>query len=167
MSVFIPAAVLDFHENVVDDLIDGELGTACTLVYPEKRQSCHNCLFDNINNRSANVYKTGGPKPFSTNQLCPHCGGRGFLALAATEVIRLRVYWDYKSWKDIGIQVADPERKCVVIGYMSDLANVEKADHLLLHNNLDNREYKVVRDGEAQPWGFRRNRYFRQVLSKS
>jgi hypothetical protein len=90
------------------------------------------------------------------------------LELPATDTIRLRAYWEPSTWREIGIKVADPTGRCVVIGYMVDLAKLERADTVLLNDDLAGiRHFRVARDGEAQPWGFRRSRYFTQVMQRT
>lgn len=164
----IPSSVFDTHEWVVDELIDGEIGSSCTLYFPAKREECDNCIFDTNTNSSSNIYKTGGPEPFENYSMCPRCFGKGYKELPVEETIRLRVYWDESSWKKLGISVADPENACVVIGYMSDLPKLEQANTILLNDNLKNiRKYVCTRDGEASPWGFRRDRYFIQPMRRS
>jgi hypothetical protein len=39
----IPSDVFDIHEWVVDEFIDGELGSECLLIYPDKYTECPNC----------------------------------------------------------------------------------------------------------------------------
>lgn len=164
----IPSEVFDTHEWVADEFIDGELGSTCTLTFPAKREACDNCLYDTHTNRSANIYRTGGPIPFNNHQICPRCQGVGKLSEPVTDSIRLRVYWEPSYWKDIGVKVADPEGICVVIGYMADLPKLERANTILLNDELKNiRNYRCARDGEALPWGFRRDRYFQQMMKRT
>jgi hypothetical protein len=68
----------------------------------------------------------------------------------------------------MGIKVANPDATCIVIGYMSDLPKFERSNTVLLNDELKNiRNYSCARDGEAQPWGFRRNRYFVQAMKRT
>jgi len=164
----IPSEVFDTHEWVTDEFIDGEIGSTCTLAFPAKREECDNCVYDPHANRSANIYKAGGPISFQTHGTCPRCQGRGLLELPQTDSIRLRVYWEPSSWRDIGIKVADPTGLCMVIGYMVDLPKLERANTVLINDELANiRNYNCAREGEAQPWGFRRNRYFVQMMKRT
>jgi hypothetical protein len=164
----IPGGIFDLHEWVTDEFIDGELGVTCTLIFPAKRAPCDNCLFSTDTNRSANIYKTGGPIPFANHGICPRCQGRGLLEEPSTESMRLRVYWEASDWSKMGMAIADPEAVCMVIGYMVDLTKFERANFILLNDELKNiRNYKCSRSGEAQPWGFRHNRYFVQWLKRA
>ncbi len=164
----IPSEVIDLHEWVSDEFIDGELGSTCTLIFPAKREECDNCIYDPHTSRSSNIYKAGGPISFQNHGTCPRCQGRGTLELPQTDTMRLRVYWEPASWRDIGIKVADPTGRCVVIGYMVELAKFERANTVLLNNELKNiRNFQTAKDGEAQPWGFRRDRYFTQIMKRT
>lgn len=163
----IPGEIFDTHEWVVDEFIDGELGSSCTLTFPAQKSECDNCKLDPYTKRSAHIYKAGGPIEF-TYGTCPRCQGAGTLEVPKTDSIRLRTYWDEKTWRDIGIKVADSDTVCVVIGYMVDLPKLERADTILLNNDLKNiRNYRCARNGEVRPWGFRRNRYFRQEMKRT
>ena len=50
-----------------------------TVVYPEKRERCGNCITNTIGGRSANFYRSGGPISFNRGSICPLCGGVGFI----------------------------------------------------------------------------------------
>jgi hypothetical protein len=51
---------------------------------------------------------------------------------------------------------------------MSDLPEFERANTVLLNDEIKNiRNYMAAREGEAQPWGFRRNRYFSQLMRRT
>jgi len=191
----IPSAVFDMHEWMADELIDGEIGSTCTLVFPAHRAACDNCLFDPNTNRSSNIYRTSavlslalggvgvtvggigittetpsvaGPIPFANHMMCPRCNGVGFAAVPQTSSIRLRIYWEPSTWRHIGIKVGDPTGLCVVIGYMTDNPEFERADTVLLNDELKGiRNYHAAREGESQPWGFRRNRYFAQLMRRT
>lgn len=164
----IPGEVIDIHEWVADEFIDGELGSTCTLIYPPAKNECDNCIYDPHTGRSSNVYKAGGPIPFTTHQTCPRCQGAGTLTVPATDSIRLRVYWEPSAWREIGVKIADPQGWCMVIGYMEDLTKFERANTVLINDELKNiRNFLCAREGEAQPWGFRRNRYFRQMMKRT
>ena len=157
----IPSGLLDKHEWMADSLIDDVPGLICTLIYPDKQEECDNCSLDSVSGRSNSVYKSGGPIPFSHFQICPRCNGEGHLTSPATLTIEARVYWETKSWIDIGIKVAKPDSSAMLIGYMSDLEKLERANKILISNHY------YVREGEAVPHGFRRNRYFIQYVTRT
>ena len=164
----IPSEVFDIHEWVSDEFIDGEIGHVCTLNFPAKREECDNCIYDPDTNRSSNIYKSGGPISFENHGTCPRCQGRGTLNLSVTDTIRLRIYWEPSDWKEIGATIANPQAVCMVIGYMTDLSKFERAKTVLLNDTVKGvRNYLAARDGEAQPWGFRQDRYFMQIMRRT
>lgn len=166
MSFSIPAELFSLHEEIADYFIDGEIGETAQLIYPSKKTECDNCKIDPVTGQSSNIYKTGGPIPFTNHTLCPRCNGEGRLNLPNSDNINLRVYWDAKSWIDVGIDFNIADSVAMTIGYMSDLHKLEKAQQIVLENTLSGiRRYSCERLGEAVPWGFRR-RYFLQYLKR-
>ena len=157
----IPAELIDKHEWMTDALIDDVPGLNCTLIFPQKQSPCDNCVLDPTTGRSTGIYLSGGPISFANFQICPRCNGNGHLAQHTTATIRLRVYWETKSWIDIGMKIADPDNTVMLIGYMTDKAALERADKIEIE------DYVYTRLGEAIPWGLRRNRFFLQYATRS
>lgn len=162
----IPSGIFDEHEWIVDEFIDGETGRNCLIKYPPKPTQCDNCLLDPSTGRSSNIYNDTGPIAFSDHSLCPRCGGIGRLELPSTDTIRLRVYWDPRSWIKIGVSLAVPESSCMTIGYISDLHKLEKMTSIVINSDIQGiRRYEMQRAGEAVPHGFQR-RYFIQYFER-
>lgn len=164
----IPETLIDKHEWVVDASID-TLGDICQLVYPPIDSECPNCEFDIATGRSTNVYKQGGPYSFPAYTLCPFCSGEGRLTQSSTENIRLRVYYNTKDWvKFGGLNLVFSDSVAQIIGYMTDLPKIERCQYIILNSRMRTiREWKVVRNGEAIPWGFRADRYFLQMMKRA
>jgi len=157
----IPSSVIDEYNWISDGLIDNVAGVTCTLYYPPNVDECDNCYFDSKNNRSSNIYKTGGPIPFTNFTLCPRCHGRGLLTSEPTEDITLRVYYESSSFIDIGVDFKSADGVVMIIGYMKDLPKIENATKILLNSNLEGiRRYFVVRMSECVPYGLDKKRYF-------
>lgn len=162
----IPSSLIDEHEWVSDAFIDGEFGTTCTLIYPPSDNECPNCILDLSTGRSSNIYKSGGPIPFTNHTLCPWCGGEGRYSEALTGEIRLRVYFGgmevnaaMRQFQDL--KIADNAAGLVyVIGYMHDAPNFSRSDGIIIINKLTRQEIKCARASRILPWGFRRDRYF-------
>ena len=76
----------------------------CTVVYPETREKCTNCLNNTFGGRSVNFYRTGGPIPFNRGTPCPLCGGEGFKLTETEESVELRVYYQKKNFIDVGLK---------------------------------------------------------------
>jgi hypothetical protein len=81
----------------LDDLIT-ELGKDCLLVYPPRWVACSNCVYDSVNQRSGNTWKSGGPAEFSTGSTCPLCNGHGKMAQEVSESIRLLCAYEPKGF---------------------------------------------------------------------
>lgn len=171
----IPTAIIDEHEWIADEFIDGPFGKVCLLEYTQEDTECPNCFFDPITKRSTNIYKSGGPISFTNYTTCPHCGGAGRSSIApTTESIRLRVYWNKSKWGDLASDAKDsnplmgyPDADCRIIGYMTDLPKIERAAFILIQSAQEaTRRWRCVREGEAAPHGFTGNRYFQQMLKR-
>ena len=118
--------------------------------------------------KSSNIYKVGGPQSFPANSLCPRCNGVGRLQEPVSEVIRMRVYWERRSWVNIGIKIANPDGVAMCIGYFRDLPKLERANVVLLQSDLKGTKvYECVREGEGRPHGMRKNRYFIQYMRRT
>lgn len=156
----IPSALLTEHEWLADSLIDS-IGTNCKLVYPPIDSQCPNCVWSVEDNRSANIYKIGGPISFQDFTICPYCGGEGRLTKSDTETVKLRVYFNPKDWQNIGMSIVSPQGHAQIIGYLTDLPKLEKAKEVILNSDIDQvKDLRCIVVGEPQPWGFKRNRYF-------
>ena len=72
MAINIPSSVFNTYNEAV--LL---FTRTATLVYPEKKEDCPNCIIDNMAGRSRSVsrYQAGGPYPFERGMPCPYCGG--------------------------------------------------------------------------------------------
>ena len=169
----IPSELIDEHEWMADELIDGPLGNDCLLVYPPSDSECPNCYYDYEGRRSTNVYKTGGPAPFTNHTECPWCNGVGKLIQDVTEEIRLRVYWGgmevnaaMKQFNNL--QIANVQDGLLfVIGYMNDLPRFERCNSILVNTAVRTDEWKCERISDCIPWGFRKNRYFAAMLKRT
>lgn len=169
----IPESLIDEHEWMSDALIDGPLGAVCTLYYPDLQTECPNCLFDPQANRSANIYRTGGPNPFPNDTLCPYCGGTGVSAQPVTDTMRVRAYWGGMEVNAAMRQfqnmfnskfVGSPDGVVFIIGYMNDAVKFQQCTSLVV--NKPNVQIRCERASDAIPWGFRHNRYFAAMLNR-
>lgn len=160
MAFSIPNQIFTDYQEVVDELIlNDNIGKNCQLSYPELRVDCPNCIYDSVQKKSSNRYQSGGPIPFSSG-VCPYCRGVGIIATPQVEVIRLRVYWTKKDFRKLGA-VDIPDGDVMVIGFMSDMAKLQKSTELLILSDsvaVLNRKFEV--GVEVFPWGFGKNKYF-------
>lgn len=161
-------SLIQTHEYIADELIDGPTGQDCQLMYPiTNNSSCPNCIYNPRQKRSSNIYKSGGPVPFENHTTCPWCGGSGRSSRPVTEDIRLRVYWSQKDWS-ISRPVENPDSSVMIIGYMTDLPKLEKSERIQLNKNVGvYRKWICEREGESVPWGLGQSRYFAQMLTRT
>ena len=131
-----------------------------TLVYPEKRDRCDNCISNTMGGRSSNFYKTGGPIPFERGSVCPLCNGQGFKLIDAHESVQLRIYHRKRDWIDVGIQVDVPNNTVQTITYLKHLPQINKAKEVLINKNIQGHEVlRYRKTGESITNGLQHNRY--------
>jgi len=151
--------VFEKWEEQIDSFIDNDFGVPCTIVYPSRRIPCTECSTRNKLGPNRNSH--GGPMPFNFHQ-CALCGGDGFKEEEATDNIQLRVYYDRRKFRVInGTPIEIPDGMVQVIGYLRDIGKFERANHFILHKNIEGlgtSRYK--RDSKWVPHGFKKNRYF-------
>tara|TARA_Y100000114_G_scaffold109417_1_gene102927 strand:+ start:934 stop:1446 length:513 start_codon:yes stop_codon:yes gene_type:complete len=156
MAINIPSSVFNTYNEAV--LL---FTRTATLVYPEKKEDCPNCIMNTMGtrNKSVSVYQAGGPYPFTRGMPCPYCNGKGYKAVEATDDITLRIYWDRKSWVKIGASIDIPDGSIQTIAYMTDLPKIEQCKHMI--PNYDGIEKydkaKYERNGPSFPQGFKQN----------
>ena len=160
--------IFDKYKEFADDFINDNFGVNCKLIYPPKETECVNCVFDSIGRKSSNRYKHGGPQPFNFGN-CPTCSGKGFREDEATENIKLRVYYEKKSWVKIagGTFNAD-DSDAQVIGFIHDMPKFDMANEIELDSDL--KDYKTLsytKAGDSFPHGFKHDRYFISHLRRT
>ena len=128
----------------------------CTLVYPERRQTCENCVTNTFGGRSTNTYRSGGPIPFSRGANCPLCGGDGYKDVETTDSIELRIYYNRRDFIDVGFNADVPNNVIQTVGYMDDFEKITKAKELLVDiGKHDKGRYKRISEPYNQ--GFKQN----------
>ena len=128
----------------------------CTLVYPERRQTCENCVTNTFGGRSTNAYKSGGPYPFNQGELCPLCGGEGYKNVESTESVELRIYYSRRDFIDVGFNADIPNNVIQTVGYMDDYEKLTKAKELLVDvGDANQGRYKRISEPYVQ--GFKQN----------
>ena len=165
MTITIPSAFFNKYIEACDFFIDNDnIGKQCTLVYPSRKIACDNCVTNNIGGSSTNSYRHGGPAPFNFGR-CPLCGGNGYHEEEITDTIRLRIYWEHRDWIKVS-SVSFPDADVQIIGYLSDLPKLRRANEIILLNPKYG-SWRTVLAGEPFPHGFGKNRYFMGFLKRS
>lgn len=157
MAINIPSSVFDVYNEAI--LL---FTRTATLVYPEKKEDCPNCLMNTMGNtgRSISIYKTGGPYPFERGMPCPYCNGQGYKSVEATDEITLRIYWDRKSWVSVGVPINIPDGAIQTISYMTDLDKIEKCKYMIpKYDGIEKYDpnAKFEKMGMSFPQGFKQN----------
>ena len=151
MPVNIPESVFTKYYDVVDSTFN-IFGVTCQLVYIEKVEEISNSYNNIPSNHSVNAHRRPQDNYKRQNKV--------FRDVEKTEDIKIKVYWDSKSWtKTAGIVV--PENAIQTIFYATDLPKIVRAKELIVHKDIkDYKEMRFKMSGEPFPMGQRQNRYF-------
>ena len=151
MPVNIPESVFTKYYDVVDSTFN-IFGVTCQLVYIEKVEESSNSYNNIPSNHSVNAHRRPQDNYKRQNKV--------FRDVEKTEDIKIKVYWDSKSWtKTAGIVV--PENAIQTIFYATDLPKIVRAKELIVHKDIkDYKEMRFKMSGEPFPMGLRQNRYF-------
>jgi hypothetical protein len=159
MTIEIPRGLIDKYYEAADLFINSDIiGRKCTLIYPPKREQCTNCVIKPVGASSTNIYRNGGPMPFTFGG-CPLCGGNGYKESEVFDYIRLRIYWNRADWITKGKVLNIEDAEVMAIGFMSDLPKLLRAIEIVLITNQEPK-HRMVLTGKPHPHGFGRNRYF-------
>lgn len=154
MPVNIPENVFTKYYDVVDSTFN-IFGVTCQLVFIEKVEEISN-TYDNIpSNKSINVHRRqpNGGDYRRENKV--------YKEIEKLEDIKLKVYWDSKSWIKTGGDMVVPDNSIQTIFFATDLDKIMRAKYLIVHKDIkDLREFKFKKLGEPFPMGLRQDRYF-------
>lgn len=161
MTFSIPMADLtSLYQEVADEMLN-QFGRSVKIYYPPKRIECDNCVLTNFGNTgSSNVYKNGGPQPFTLG-FCPLCEGRGYKDIDSTpDTIKLRYYPHKKQWKKFISAVAIPEAEGMIIGNMVDMPKLLRCSKIEIYDIENIRSFLFVLASEPDVWGFGENNFY-------
>ena len=152
MPINIPDSVFNKYYDVVDSTFN-IFGVTCQLVYTEKYEEI-STTYDNIpDNRSLNSHRRPQPQYRRENKVIRE--------VEKKEDIKLKVYWDSKSWTKIGGDMVIPNGSIQTIFFATDLDKIMRAKELIVHKDiLSLREMRFVKHGEPFPMGLKQDRYF-------
>lgn len=161
MTFSIPSEIFALYKEACDELINNtNIGKQCTLYYHPTVTECPNCVFDSFSNKSAGVYKAGGPLPFTIG-LCPWCNGEGLKETEVTENINLRLYWTRKDWIKTGVPVNIPDADLMTIGFIADMPKCQQALYIRIISEQSNYGFWDFNlSSEPYPHGFGKQYYF-------
>lgn len=152
MPVSIPESVFDKYYDVVDSTFT-IFGVTCQLVYVEEVEEISN-TYDNIpENRSVNAQRRRQGTYKRQDKVIKQ--------VEKTEDIKLKVYWDSRSFIKPGGNIVVPDNSIQTIFFASDMGKIVRAKELIVHKDIkDKKEMRFQRAGEPFPMGLRQNRYF-------
>lgn len=153
MPISIPESVYNIYFDVIDSTINTIFGVTCQLVFIEQKEEISN-TFNNIpSNPSINAHRKDQDQ-FSR-------GGKTFKETERLEDLKIKVYWDKKSWVHPFGNIVIPDGAIQTIGFMTDLPRVERAKCLIAHKDIKAiKEMRFKRWGRSFPMGLRQTRYF-------
>lgn len=171
--------LIETYNSGIDSLIDN-LGVNCSCVNPPTKTDCQNCVLNPLSRVSSNVYQTGGPIPFPNGSQCPYCFGAGWIEIEASLTVKVMVVYDPKGYwltslrsRQTGANVMEnmkwnvPDGIIQIIGNLSNLATIERANYLLINQQQYNsQKAKYKRYGDATIEGLGQNRYFFQFMER-
>ena len=152
MPINIPQSVFDKYNDVIDSTFN-IFGVTCKLVFIEKVEEI-SVTYDNVpSNRSINAHRRNNELYRRENKVIKE--------VEKTEDIKLKVYWDSKSWTKVGGDIVSPNNGIQTIFFATDLDKIMRAKKLLVHNGIqDQREFAFTKFGEPFPMGLKHDRYF-------
>lgn len=145
------------YKQMIDSLIqEGALSLKCKLIYENSdKTQCTNCEIDPMSGKSSNLYNNSGPVPFINGQICPVCGGEGYLFDSKEEVINLLVLFQYKYWINFNSNINSPDGMIQTICGMELLPKLKNANRLIVDTNLDGITRNIfARTSDPEPAGF-------------
>ena len=152
MPIIIPQSVFDKYYDVVDSTFT-IFGVTCQLVYMETVEEIVNTYNNIPSNKSINAHRRKQEQYVRQNKVIKE--------VETTEDIKLKVYWDSKSWIKVGGDMVIPDNSVQTIFYATDLGKITRAKELIVHKDIkDLREMRFTKFGEPFPLGLKQIRYF-------
>ncbi len=152
MAISIPQTVFDKYYDVVDSTFT-IFGVTCQLVYVEQVEEISNTYNNIPSNKSINSHRRRQEQYVRQEKVIRE--------VEKTEDIKLKVYWDSKSWIKLGGNLVVPDNSIQTIGKMTDLPKVLRAKELIVHKDIkDYGEIRFERAGAHYPLGLKQTKYF-------
>jgi hypothetical protein len=116
MPVHVPESVFDKYYDVIDSTFD-IFGVTCQLVSINKVEEINYTPNNNIPEKnSINAHRVRGGDYEIENKIIHE--------VETLTDIKLKVYWDSKSWIGVGGNIVVPDGSIQTIGFMTDLPAV-------------------------------------------
>lgn len=168
----ISAGMKTLFNDAIDALLEtSALTVPCQLIFEDTQFSeCPNCYFDVTSDRSANIYKAGGPIVFNQG-ICPYCGGIGKITEDNTININLAVLWNYKDWIGVNYKLLDniniPFGYAQLLTKVENVTNIKRAKEIILNTSLSTyTKHRFIVIAEPNPLGFGNDSYITVMLKR-
>lgn len=130
--------IKELGRKAFSDII-GEMGKNFRFYFQDQFTECTNCYYDGNTDKSSNVYKPGGVIPF-TNGVCPVCLGVGGQTTPVTEIIKMSVNFDPKTFYDFkplrnNFRIGDGLMQ--TRGFLHDLPKVQNCQYIMGPINIE------------------------------
>lgn len=154
MAMNIPQAVFDKYNEGIDYTIEA-FGVVCQLVSMNKIEVIEPApLNNNIPEKnSINAHRVRGGDYERQNKIIKE--------VEVLTPIKLKVYYNPKSWINIAGNIQVPDGTIQTVGYISDLDIILRAKCLIAHESINQiQEMRYERLGSPSTFGFKQDRYF-------
>ena len=152
MAINVPESVFDKYFEVIDSTFT-IFGVTCQLVSITLEEIPYDPNNNIPDNNNINIHRRHDDQ-FDR-------GEKSYREVETLEDIKLKVYWDNRSFVKVGSNIAVPDNSIQTIGMMTDLPKIINAKQLIVHKGI--KDYSVMRfqrAGEHFPMGLRQDRYF-------
>jgi len=154
MSFIIPQAVFDKYNEGIDYTIEA-FGVTCQLVSINKVETIENISPDNNvpEKNSINAHRVRGGDYERQHKIIKE--------IELTTPIKLKVYYNPKSWINVGGNITVPDGTIQTVGYISDLNKILQSKALIAHESINEiKPIRYERLSEPATFGFKQDRYF-------
>jgi hypothetical protein len=164
------------YNMAIDAILANDgLTVPCRINYGSSNiESCNNCIYNPITQRSLNKYNGLGQNPFVDGGICPVCNGYGTIDKAKTETIYLAVLFDSRYWFNWAKDTKDNNAINIADGMIQTICSttllpkIKNAQELEVDTGLSNYGYYTYkRAGDPQPCGLGDHRYIITMWSRS
>lgn len=150
----IPTEIFSGYFEAIDEFINNPfIGRDIILFYKEQKTQINDTIhtLNLVDGPSTNYGADGQLTPFNDM-----AGGTTYSEVETSSSIRVRWYPNPKEWNRI-ITVNIPEVKVLIIGFLSDLDKLQRANQI--GYNFGGQIQRFALATQPQKWGFG-NRYF-------
>jgi hypothetical protein len=154
MTINIPQSVFNKYNEGIDTTIES-FGVICQLVSLNKIEVIEPAPANNNipEKNSINAHRVRGGDYERQNKIIKE--------VEVLTPIKLKVYYNPKSWINVAGNIQVPDGTIQTIGYLSDLEIILQAKALIAHTAINNiKELRYQRLGEPSTFGFKQDRYF-------